>query len=68
MAAAPELRDAAGRNAVVCPVCRGRGLTVERVEMADRRMFWLASERRLRPCEVCRGSGVVAWVRAIEEG
>ncbi len=65
MAAEPaELRDAAGRKAVVCPVCRGRGLVVERVEM----VFWTAAQRRLRPCEVCRGSGVVAWVRAIEEG
>lgn len=64
MAAAPELRDAAGRKAVVCPACHGRGLAVEREEVVDRPgTFWMLAQRRLRPCEVCRGSGVVAWVR-----
>lgn len=64
MAAAPEVRDAAGRKAVVCPVCHGRGLAVEREELVHRPgTFWMPSRRRLWPCGVCRGSGVVAWVK-----
>ena len=68
--ATAELRDAAGRRPIVCPVRGGGG--------------WVAPDRErelatlplriagLRPrakerCISCSGSGVVAWVEPLED-